>query len=57
MADIRSYGFVRHLRGAPTLHVRHLRRGKLAHWCTILMSVAVRLLMHPRCRQVIALLA
>jgi regulator of protease activity HflC (stomatin/prohibitin superfamily) len=31
MADIRSYGLVRHLRGAPTLHVRHLRRGKLAH--------------------------
>src|SRR6202050_744863 len=31
MADISSYGLVRHLRGAPTLHVRHLRRGKLAH--------------------------
>jgi len=25
-----------------------------SHWCTILMSVAVRLLMHPRCRQVTA---
>jgi regulator of protease activity HflC (stomatin/prohibitin superfamily) len=31
MADIRSYPMVRHLRGAPTLHVRHLRSGKLAH--------------------------
>src|ERR1700757_4402746 len=31
MADIRSYPLVRHLRGAPTLHVRHLRRGKLVH--------------------------
>jgi len=29
----------------------------LAHWCTMLMSVAVRLLMHPRCRLVIARLA
>jgi transposase InsO family protein len=28
-----------------------------AHWCTMLMSVAVRLLMHPRCRLVIARLA
>jgi putative transposase len=27
-----------------------------SHWCTILMSVAVRLLMHPRCRQVTAFL-
>src|SRR5689334_23057496 len=25
-----------------------------SHWCTILMPVAVRLLMHPRCRQVTA---
>ncbi|MGH8576151.1 MAG: hypothetical protein ACREXJ_04410 [Gammaproteobacteria bacterium] len=31
--------------------------GAGAHWCTILVSVAVRLLMHPRCRWVIALLA
>jgi regulator of protease activity HflC (stomatin/prohibitin superfamily) len=31
MADIRSYPLARHLRGAPTLHVRHVRRGKLAH--------------------------
>lgn len=31
MADITSYPFARHLRGAPTMHVRHLRRGKLAH--------------------------
>ena len=31
MADIRSYVLVRHLRGAPTLHVRHVRHGKLAH--------------------------
>jgi hypothetical protein len=29
----------------------------LAHWCTILMSAVVRLLMHPRCRRVTALLA
>jgi len=28
----------------------------VAHWCTIVVSVAVRLLMHPRCRQVTALL-
>jgi regulator of protease activity HflC (stomatin/prohibitin superfamily) len=31
MADIRSYPLVRHLRGAATLHVRHLRRGELVH--------------------------
>ncbi len=31
MADIRSYPMARHLRGAATLHVRHLRRGKLVH--------------------------
>jgi regulator of protease activity HflC (stomatin/prohibitin superfamily) len=31
MADIRSYPLARHLRGAPTLHVRHVRNGKLAH--------------------------
>lgn len=31
MADIRSYSLVRHLRGAPALHVRHIRRGKVAH--------------------------
>lgn len=31
MADIRSYPLTRHLRGAPTAHVRHVRRGKLAH--------------------------
>ena len=31
MADIRSYPMARHLRGSATLHVRHLRRGKLAH--------------------------
>jgi hypothetical protein len=27
-----------------------------SHWCTILVSVAVWLLMHPRCRQVTAFL-
>jgi hypothetical protein len=27
-----------------------------SHWCTILVSVAAWLLMHPRCRQVTALL-
>jgi regulator of protease activity HflC (stomatin/prohibitin superfamily) len=31
MADIKRYVFIRHLRGNPTLHVRHLRGGKLAH--------------------------
>jgi regulator of protease activity HflC (stomatin/prohibitin superfamily) len=31
MADIRKYPFTRHLRGNPTLHVRHQRRGGLAH--------------------------
>ena len=40
---------------APACARGHVRA--IAHWCTILMSVAVRLLMHPRCRQVIALLA
>jgi len=29
----------------------------VAHWCTILVSVTVRLLMHPRCRQATAPLA
>ncbi|MEQ4209097.1 SPFH domain-containing protein [Actinopolymorpha sp. B17G11] len=29
MADIQRYPFVRHLRGAPTVHVRHQRRGRL----------------------------
>lgn len=31
MADITRYPMTRHLRGTPTLHVRHVRRGKLAH--------------------------
>ncbi|GAB7189695.1 SPFH domain-containing protein [Kineococcus sp. NUM-3379] len=31
MADITRYPFLRHLRGTPTTHVRHLRRGRLAH--------------------------
>jgi regulator of protease activity HflC (stomatin/prohibitin superfamily) len=31
MADIKRYPFIRHLRGNPTLHVRHLRRGKAVH--------------------------
>jgi regulator of protease activity HflC (stomatin/prohibitin superfamily) len=31
MADIRSYMLARHLRGAPTLHVRHVRGGKVVH--------------------------
>jgi regulator of protease activity HflC (stomatin/prohibitin superfamily) len=31
MADITRYPMTRHLRGAPTMHVRHLRRGKVAH--------------------------
>lgn len=31
MADIKSYPLARHLRGNPTLHVRHLRHGRVAH--------------------------
>ncbi|HUB42357.1 MAG TPA: SPFH domain-containing protein [Streptosporangiaceae bacterium] len=31
MADIKTYPLARHLRGVPTMHVRHLRRGTLAH--------------------------
>ena len=31
MADIRSFPGLRHLRGTPTMYVRHLRRGRLAH--------------------------
>jgi regulator of protease activity HflC (stomatin/prohibitin superfamily) len=31
MADIKRYPFTRHLRGNPTLHVRHQRRGRVAH--------------------------
>ena len=31
MADITRFPLARHLRGAPTQHVRHLRQGKLVH--------------------------
>ena len=31
MADIKRYPLIRHLRGNPTMHVRHLRRGRVAH--------------------------
>jgi regulator of protease activity HflC (stomatin/prohibitin superfamily) len=31
MADIRTYPLARHLRGTATMHVRHVRRGKLVH--------------------------
>lgn len=31
MADIQRRPFLNHLRGAPTVHVRHWRRGRLAH--------------------------
>src|SRR5215468_3454128 len=31
MADIRSYPLVRHLRGTPTTHVRHVRGGSVVH--------------------------
>jgi len=31
MADIRTYPLARHLRGTATMHVRHVRRGKLTH--------------------------
>lgn len=31
MADISSYPGLRHLRGAPTVHIRHVRKGKVIH--------------------------
>lgn len=31
MADITRYPFVRHLRGTPTAHVQHQRRGRIVH--------------------------
>ena len=31
MADIQRRPFASHLRGAPTAHVRHWRRGRIAH--------------------------
>ena len=31
MADIRTYPFLRHLRGAPTSYVRHTRNGRITH--------------------------
>lgn len=31
MADIKKYPVVRHLRGTPTLHVRHMKKGKVVH--------------------------
>jgi regulator of protease activity HflC (stomatin/prohibitin superfamily) len=31
MADIQTYPLARHLRGAATTHIRHLRAGKLVH--------------------------
>lgn len=31
MADISTYPGLRHLRGAPTVHIRHIRKGKLVH--------------------------
>lgn len=31
MPDIATYPFVRHLRGTPTGHIRHLRGGRLVH--------------------------
>jgi len=31
MADIRRFPTVRHLRGAPTQYIRHLRQGRLVH--------------------------
>lgn len=43
MADIRSYPGLRHLRGAPTVHVRHVRRGKVLH-----DGVGLSFWFHPR---------
>ena len=31
MADIRTYPFLRHLRGAPTSYIRHTRNGRVVH--------------------------
>lgn len=31
MADISKFLFLRHLRANPTAHIRHLRKGILAH--------------------------
>ena len=31
MTDIKRYPLVRHLRGNPALHIRHVRRGKVVH--------------------------
>lgn len=31
MADIKRYPVVRHLRGTPTLHVRHMKKGNVVH--------------------------
>src|SRR5689334_6612091 len=31
MADISRYPFVRHLRGTATVHVRHVRHGRVRH--------------------------
>ncbi|HUQ61340.1 SPFH domain-containing protein [Lentzea sp.] len=31
MADISTYPGLRHLRGAPTVHIRHIRKGELVH--------------------------
>ena len=31
MADITRYPLVRHLRANPTMHVRHLRNGRMVH--------------------------
>ncbi|GAB2855830.1 SPFH domain-containing protein [Lentzea nigeriaca] len=31
MADISTYLGLRHLRGAPTIHIRHIRKGKVIH--------------------------
>ncbi|WP_219416527.1 hypothetical protein, partial [Pseudonocardia nigra] len=42
---------------AAGLSIISIIGGVPAHWCTILVSVAARLLMHPRCPWVTALLA
>ncbi|MFD4642276.1 SPFH domain-containing protein [Lentzea sp. NPDC058436] len=31
MADISTYPGLRHLRGTPTVHIRHVRKGKIVH--------------------------
>jgi hypothetical protein len=44
-------------RGAPASAAGAVQGATVAHWCTILVSAVVRLLMHPGCRLATALVA